>query len=236
MKSKFLDLIVFSMKTICIEFKNEIKHWEIPLFRGAVIAAVGDNDEILFHNHKGDGFRYAYPLIQYKRIHGKAALVALGEGTETLGIFFSKDKLPMSIGNHSIDLEAENVRANQIRVQLWKTVFTYSLRKWLPLNKENLEVFTKTEGVMARCALLERTLKGNMLSFLKGCGIHIKDELHCTITQLSEPFNVRYKGVNMKGFDVTFRTNLSIPDYIGLGKGVSVGNGIVTRMRDKQLN
>ena len=222
------------MRTICIEFKNEIKHWEIPLFRGAVLSVIGDNADILFHNHETDGFRYAYPLIQYKRIHGKAALMAIGEGTDAIGDFFSKEIIDIRLGERDLRLDVENVKANQIRVQLWNADFEYSLRKWLPLNQENFEIFSQTEGVVARCAMLERTLIGNMLSFLKGCGIHIEDELHCTITQLSEPFNIKYKGVNMKGFDVEFKTNLSMPDFIGLGKGVSLGNGMVTRKYNKR--
>lgn len=39
---------------------------EVPLFRGAVIAAVGQESSVLLHNHEGNNYRYAYPLIQYK--------------------------------------------------------------------------------------------------------------------------------------------------------------------------
>ena len=35
-------------------------------------------------------------------------------------------------------------------------------------------------------------------------------------------------------FDVEFKTNMSIPEFIGLGKNASLGYGIVTIIRDKK--
>lgn len=46
-----------------INFLNAIGVHEIPQFRGAVISTVGRDNNLLFHNHKGDGFRYSYPNI-----------------------------------------------------------------------------------------------------------------------------------------------------------------------------
>ena len=72
------------VKTLILKFENEIERYEISFFRGAVIAAVGKEEDVLFHNHEGDNYRYSYPLIQYKRIHGCAAIVCVNEGTETI--------------------------------------------------------------------------------------------------------------------------------------------------------
>ena len=59
------------IKTLTIQFNTPLKRRELPLFRGAIIAAISTGN-ILFHNHnEGSTLRYAYPLIQYKRIGGK---------------------------------------------------------------------------------------------------------------------------------------------------------------------
>jgi len=58
-----------NIQTCLIRFRNEISFDEIPWLRGAVIHAVPET-ETLFHNHIGSGFRYSYPLVQYKRIGG----------------------------------------------------------------------------------------------------------------------------------------------------------------------
>ncbi|MBK7522793.1 MAG: hypothetical protein IPI53_01070 [Saprospiraceae bacterium] len=44
---------------------------------------------------------------------------------------------------------------------------------------------------------------------------------------------MEYKGVFHLTFSLNFTCNLSIPNYVGLGKGVSVGFGIVKQLGEK---
>lgn len=64
-------------RILVVTFANDLPAHDLSLFRGAVISTVGQ-EHVLFHNHQGDKLRYSYPLVQYKRIGGKAALVCLG--------------------------------------------------------------------------------------------------------------------------------------------------------------
>ncbi|MDR1738786.1 MAG: hypothetical protein LBR66_08245, partial [Candidatus Symbiothrix sp.] len=173
---------------LTVRFNNEIMQHEIPKFRGAVVAMLQSNN-VLFHNHTDDGFRYAYPLIQYKRINGRAAIVCVGEGTEAIGEFFASPLNPpqgglpcLQIGNREFSLELDSVKAEQMLVQVWESStlnpadaglpFCYQLRKWLPLNQENHHRFSEIEDLKSRCEFLEKILVGNILSFAKGLGIH----------------------------------------------------------------
>ena len=52
---------------------------------------------------------------------------------------------------------------------------------------------------------------------------------------METPKIVTAKGVKMLAFDVEFKTNLSIPDYMGIGKHVSLGYGTVVRNYDKTV-
>lgn len=220
-------------KILIVRFDNELQPEELPLFRGAILSAI-DKDNILFHNHKDNGsYRYAYPLIQYKRINKKAALVCIGEGTEAIGEFFSSCNFDIVLGNRSTTLQVESVKAQQHLVQLWEEAFPYHLRRWIPLNKENYVTYTHLESLAERYALLERLLTANILSFAKGIGVHFDGQVHCAITELSQPYLLDYKGVKMTSFDAEFKTNVSLPDYIGLGKGVSLGMGTVVRISNE---
>lgn len=216
-----------NVNTLLIRFQNEIANNEVAMFRGAIINAV-DNSDVLFHNHTdGDGFRYAYPLIQYKRINRKAAITCIGEGTEAIGKFFSSCNFDVVLGNRNMTLEVESVRAHKTLVQVWDSVFTYHLRKWLPLNQENYRRYEALDSIVERYAFLERLLTGNILSFAKNMGVYLDKQVECKITSADEPRIVNYKGVKMMSFDVEFKANVSLPDYIGLGKGVSLGFGTV---------
>ena len=222
------------LKSLLISFRNTISRKEIESFRGAVVNAM-ENANVLFHNHEADGrLRYAYPLIQYKRIHQKAAILCLGEGTEAVGEFFAACQFDVKLGERETTLEIESVKANQSLVQIWDSLFTYRIRRWLPLNQENYETYMNLSGLVERCSFLESMLKGNLLSFASGIGLYFEQQVECHITELSTPYAEWYKGTKLMAFDAEFRCNVSLPDFVGLGKGVSVGMGTVESIDNKE--
>lgn len=223
-----------TVKTLIIRFVNELRLSELECFRGAVVAAA-EGGNILFHNHLGgEKLRYAYPLIQYKRIHGKAAIVCVGEGTEAIGEFFASCRFDVRLGERTVALEVESVQARRTLVQVWDDEFAYRIRRWLPLNGENYERYRRTESIAEKYALLERLLTGNILSMAKGLGIRFERQVVCRITAIDDPRIVRYKGARLMSFDAEFKSNVSIPDFVGLGKGVSLGCGTVVRRYEKR--
>ena len=223
-------------KTLLVRFKNELAQAELPFFRGAIIHATEQNN-LLFHNHNEDqSLRYAYPLIQYKRINKKAAIMCFGEGTEAIGQFFSSCNFDVMIGNRQVGLEVDSINAQQYLIQTWDGVFAYHIRRWLPLNQSNYKTYCEEESLVSRCAMLERLLTANILSCAKGLGVFFEKQVETKITQLDEPRLQRYKGVKMMSFDAEFKTNVSLPDYIGLGKGVSLGMGVVVRKKNQEEN
>lgn len=219
---------------LIIRFGNTLSQEEIPYFRGAIINAVGKDDSLLFHNHEGEKVRYAYPLIQYKRIGGKAAIVCVGGGTEEIGKFFAACAMEVQFGKRPVKLEVESVKADKTLVQVWDDMFTYRIHKWLPLNQEHYEVFQEKESLAEKYAFLESILTGNILSFGKGVGVTFDKQIVCKITEMLDQRLLTYKGVKMMSFDVEFKSNVSLPDFVGLGKGVSLGMGTVKRMKSKE--
>jgi len=220
------------LSVLNIRFSNALNYSEIPKFRGAVAAALKSNN-VLFHNHLDDSgaLRYAYPLIQYKRINGKAAIVCVGQGTDSIGEFFANMGKPLSIGAKEMTLTVESVKADMATVAVYdEGDFSYSLRKWLPLNSKNYAEYQRVEGLKERFAMLERILTGNILSFAKGVKSSFDRQVTCSITSLDETPPLYYKGVSFASFDVRFKSNARLPDFIGLGKGVSHGFGTVVKM------
>ena len=223
------------IKILAVRFNNTILREEIPMFRGAILNAI-EHSDVLFHNHQEEGgLRYSYPLIQYKRINQKAAIVCLEQGADVIGQFFSACNFDVSLGDRQVTLEVESVKAEQHLVQIWDGEFAYHIRRWLPLNQDNYEAYCKEESLAERCALLERLLTANILSFAKGVGMHFDEQVVAKITQLDDPRTQYYKGVRLLSFDAEFKTNVSLPDYIGLGKGVSLGMGTVVRKYRKTI-
>lgn len=216
------------LPTIVIQFNSEIEFQAIPYFRGAVIASLEKKD-VLFHNHDEDKLRYSYPLIQYKRIHKKAAVMGVGKGIEVISQLLNVRDFNYQIGNEQVEMRIESVNAHDNEITLTTDADNhYRLRNWLPLNSENYKQYQETESMVERVQILERVLVGNILSFLKGVDIYLEERLNLVITNIQEQHPIIYKDVKLIGFDIEFKANIQLPQYIGIGKNASVGCGILT--------
>lgn len=226
------------IRALTIITDAEIHQNEVPLFRGAVINSLGEHPNLYFHNHLDDDkFRYAYPLIQYKRLGGKAAIVCVEEGVDIIGQFLTEVNGTLNIGERQITCHTDKIQPARILVQTWEEMFNYHISKWLPLNSQNYQRYKDIEGVVERVSFLENILKANLLSMLKGLNIHLEKELILKITEIGDSYLIHNKGIKMMAFNADFKCNLSIPNNIGIGKNASIGCGIVHQLRkDKDIN
>jgi hypothetical protein len=76
-------------------------------------------------------------------------------------------------------------------------------------------------------------MKGNILSFAKGIDWQVDKELQVTITEWRPAFRKVVKGVKRLSFTLDFEVNVSLPEYIGLGKNTSFGYGTIIKLRDR---
>lgn len=226
------------IRTLTVLTDADIRQNEIPLFRGAVIHSLGEHPNVYFHNHLDDDkFRYSYPLIQYKRLGGKAAIVCVEDGVDIIGQFLTEVNGTLNIGERQISCHTDKIQPAKILVQTWEEMFSYHISRWLPLNSKNYQLYKDIEGVVEKISFLENILKANLLSMLKGLNIHLDKELLLTITEIGDPYLLRHKGVKMMAFNADFKCNLSIPNNIGIGKNASIGYGTVHQLRkEKDIN
>ena len=219
------------IRTLTIYYDTEIDSKEIPLFRGAVLKSLGDKANVLYHNHTGeDTFRYSYPLIQYKRLNGKAAIVCVEEGVDLVGQILSSLYGTMFLGQRETFCQVAEVKASKTPIEMEESMSAYQLSHWLPLNGRNYRLYQSAEEFVDKVKILERVLTGNILSFLKGVGIHVDDHLRLGITEILKHQVVSYKQVRLMSFDLTFKSNISLPAFIGIGKNASIGNGIIRKI------
>lgn len=217
-----------------LRFSLPLKPYELPCFRGAIIKALNEK-LLLFHNHLEDGgFRYAYPLIQYKILGGKAAMVCLGEGVEQIGELFASEPSRLLIGSREVEFQAERISSRRITMQVFDTVFEYKIRRWQPLNSRNYSQFRQLQSLTEQIEMLEHILTGNILAMAKGLGIRFEERVECKITKLSDSYLTPYKDTRVECRDVAFKTNVSLPFYVGLGKHASMNGGVVYPIRSRK--
>lgn len=86
-----------------------------------------------------------------------------------------------------------------------------------------------------KVAMLEKILTANILSFAKGIDWHITAPVQVTIQDVKQERDARMKDIKVRTFEVDFYCNVFMPDYLGLGKGVSKGFGTVRQIRKSEI-
>ena len=101
---------------------------------------------------------------------------------------------------------------------------------WLGLNQTNYGKYMNSKSWNEKKDILNRVLVGNLISMSKGLGIIVNKRLYAK-THFEEEI-VEYKGVKMNAFTGEFKVHYDIPDYFGIGKGVSQGFGCVKQIHE----
>jgi hypothetical protein len=212
-------------------FDFELERRKIPAFRGAVIEKVG-RENVLFHNHLNqESFLYGYPLIQYKMIRKYPAIVCLKYGTEEILKFFQKSSWDLVIHGERIETEVRHIDFDYFMCGFSSEPLHYRIQNWFALNEENYEKFRPLTCDEDRIGFLQRILTGNILSYSKGIEWNIGGQIEVGIPKLPDIHLFSFKKYQMAGFHLDFTANIMLPDFIGLGKSVSRGFGMIMRIR-----
>lgn len=226
------DLNETEIETLVVRFKNDLTYNDVKYFRGAVISLAGENS-LLFHNHNGQGFRYSYPEVQYKTLDGKAAVVCVGTAVAPAESLFAGLKQDVRLGRKEMTLEVQRMERYRTRIGFTDRNILYSMKNWLPFNQDNYRYFLEASSDRERLGLIYSILVGNILSLGKGLGIEFAGHISADIISSEPSGYCSFKGIRMLAFDLEFSLNLSLPDYIGLGKGVSLGFGVIEKKQIK---
>jgi len=179
---------------------------------------------------------YRYPLIQYKVTDRKASLVCLKEATEDIHYLLKQKKFDFRIGQEQLLYEIDDVRLKYERIQTWDTDFQYNMLNWIALNQDNYELYKSKTSLWEKIKLLEEILEKHIRIFMESMNAEEIVPLKVRILDIKSEKHIRYKDIFHLTFCINFSCNLSIPNYVGLGKGVSVGFGNVKKINEINFN
>ena len=189
-------------------------------------------DYPILHNHySNDKFLYSYPYVQYKVINGDVLIVGIDEGADLV------KKIAPELSVLSLDREykitEKLIHEKEFDIKPSSEERHYKfITPWMGLNQGNYKKYTNTKSWKDKKEILNKVLVGNLLSMSKGLGIIVSKRLYAK-THFDEKI-VEYKGVKMNAFTGEFKIHYDIPDYFGLGKGVSQGFGCVKQIFDEE--
>ena len=181
-------------------------------------------DDSEFHHH--DENPYRYPLIQYKKIKNELIVLGINDYSKIILDKLS-DLKEIVLSNYKVQITS--IEFTNITHQVTDEMTKYEFQTpWIALNSKNYEKF-KTINSELRRGFLENILIGNFLSALRGMDISVDHKLCASIHRFSSKHATVHKNP-FYAFYAQFTTNLSLPDFIGIGNSPSKGFGVIKKI------
>ena len=174
--------------------------------------------------------KYSYPRVQVKILNEQIYIIGIKEGVEPV-LSIPKKIKELDFGNITFainDFEEETL--NQ-QFALSGSLVKYSfLTSWAALNHVTGNKYRSTPFKKKK-SYLNKLLGTNLIFLAKEMGVPIKKGIY---TKVEIP-NLHPKSIDdnkWKSFKGDFKTNIILPNYIGLGNGITRGYGTISGMFD----
>ncbi|MDY6789690.1 MAG: CRISPR-associated endonuclease Cas6 [Thermodesulfobacteriota bacterium] len=206
-----------------------LKPSQIHKFRGFVGNIFKEHDLIHNHDEKGNPI-YRYPLIQFKLIDKTPAIIAITDRAVDIfsELFMKLDKI--IIEDTVIPVFEKDLKVEEVEFGYSDEIFMYEfVFPWIGLNQNNFKKYTNA-GNNDKDQMLKGIMTGNILSMSKHLDCWLLKEQRIKADHKLKETKVNLKGKSMIAFNGIFKTNFYLPDYLGIGKAVSRGFGVVRRV------
>ena len=205
-----------------LDFDSDYKVTPVKL-RGFLAHLFANISE--FHHHSENS--YHYPLIQYKKIGKKLVIIGIDEFAEI--VFQNMSGLDhITTESQKIPLNNIEIKSSSYLIEQTQRMYKFT-SPWLALNKKNYVKFKVLKNSEKK-SFLEKILIGNILSLLKGLGIFVDYKITVNITKFKS-IRITAHQNKFAGIYAEFECNTLLPEYLGLGKSVTKGFGIVMEIQ-----
>ncbi len=215
------------VKIMRISFLDvEILPRDIPKVRGYFATRY---PEIMdFHNHTDKGFKYSFPVIQYRVVDNYPVLIAINHGIEILNkIVFNETEL--QLGNNSYIINDKSINVKNYELGTCSEDLSYKFcSPWMALKEDNYKIYKLLDDFKKR-EFLNHLLRENLKTLSKGFNYFIPDIESIKVQSNLRPVYVKFKNQKMLCFKGDFKVNFQIPDLLGIGKQSARGFGVVRK-------
>ncbi len=221
----------YTARAICVRFHTDHPLLATPYqLKGIIIREFPDHPIVPFINGEYRA-EMRYPRVQVKVLRRELCLFGLGEGYQAVQSFFQQ------LSSFTIDDQTymvENRDASEWELQLDQSPTGYIRYKfitpWVALNQRSLPVYQALTS-KGRVLYLSRILVQNLLFIARELGYKIGFEVSARVKLQTLTARVVEKqgSGSFKGY---FTCNMILPDYLGLGHGITKGLGTIVQTED----
>jgi hypothetical protein len=214
--------MILRMYTISLEPEHPLR-FSIEELRSLLNKKLADYSAL--HKDNTAGFIHRYPVLQCKLVKGDLIVTGISQGADCL-INLIQDEEVLGTGENTCRVTARDPAIRSEPFGTADTVIMYEFQTpWLALNQQNAKKFYDLNGKPQRDAFMQKLLTTHLNTLAKSLDYKITVPVSCEA-------KVRFKREridreNVMVFLGKFRTNLQIPDNLGIGQSVSQGYGTI---------
>ncbi|HSA05822.1 MAG TPA: CRISPR-associated endonuclease Cas6 [Candidatus Gastranaerophilales bacterium] len=209
---------------LILELDKKAKYQEAQKLRGFFANTFSSVD--LFHNHNEDGSQiYRYPRIQYRFSNNRPLVIGFNEGAESIIKHYDSFN-SIKIGYTEYPIMEKRLILEDKEIKLVDDYIQYRFATpWYALNQENYAQYKALTSNREKDKMLEKILTTNILRMCKELGYTVEKQIEVQL--FLKPVISEIKDLKVTTFTGQFKTNIIIPEQVGLGKGVAKGFGVV---------
>ena len=174
--------------------------------------------------------KFSYPRVQVKILNEQIYIIGIKEGVEP--VLSIPDKIKeLDFGNITFTINDFEEETFKQQFALSGNVVKYSfLTSWAALNHVTGKKY-RSMSFKKKVSYLNRLLGTNLIFLAKEMGMPIEKGIYTKV----EVSNLHPKSIDdnkWKSFKGNFKTNIILPNYIGLGNGITRGYGTINGLFD----
>ena len=169
--------------------------------------------------------RYLYPRVQVKILNEQIHLIGINEGVDPV-ISLTKRLKSLDFGNITFDVEHTDLESSSNQFTPSENLIHYKfITPWVALNHMTggkYKFLTNQE----KPSYLNKLLGQNIIFLAKEVGVDLTDDI-LTKVKVSSLFPKPVDDNKWGAFIGAFKTNFILPNYIGIGNGITRGYGAI---------
>ena len=176
--------------------------------------------------------RFLYPRVQIKILNEQVYMIGINEGVDPI-VEIAKHLDILDFGNITFQVFDTEVDVKDDQFRPVDRLIRYRLlTPWVALNQTTGSRYRFLNN-MERIGFLNRLLGQNIVFLSREMGVELQDKIF-TKVNLTSMFPKPVDERNWGAFSGEFRTNFLLPNYLGIGNGITRGYGAVYGMFNPQ--
>lgn len=213
--------------TVFLEPANPLQ-FSLPGFRSSLTGLLAEYQSTLPKNAPAGQVIHRYPALLCKEVKQDLLAIGICQGAGFLQDL-AQEKTEILTGENCCRIVSRDFEIREEEFGITGELYDYEiLTPWIALNQQNAKRFYDLKGKPARDAFMQKILTAHLNNLAKSLDRSPAGPVICIphVRFIRE----RIDRENVIVFLGKFRTNLCIPDYLGIGQSVSQGYGTLRKV------